>query len=44
MTALNWLICANIALWLGLGAYLAYLARHQKQLLDRVRQWGDRHE
>lgn len=36
MNALNWLMAANAVLWLGLGAYLARLARVQRRLERRV--------
>lgn len=44
MTAIDWLMGANAALWLGLGAYLAFLARTQKHLQRRVRQWENDHD
>lgn len=44
MTAINWLMGANAALWLGLGAYVAFLARAQKNLERRVRQWENDHD
>ena len=44
MTALDWLMCANAALWLGLGAYLVFLTRTQKHLEQRIRQWENGHE
>lgn len=37
MNALNWLMAANAVLWLGLGAYLAFLARTQRHLERRAR-------
>lgn len=44
MTALHWLMTANAALWLGLGAYLAFIARAQKALEQRVRQMEMEHD
>ena len=29
MTDMDWLMYANIAVWIGLGAYLAFLLRNQ---------------
>ena len=29
MTDMDWLMYANIAVWIGLGAYLAFLIRNQ---------------
>ena len=43
MSAMSWLMWANIAFWLGLGVYLAFLARNQKLLRDRASQWEDNH-
>ncbi|MCH5277007.1 MAG: CcmD family protein [Desulfovibrionaceae bacterium] len=36
MNALNWLVAANALLWLGLGAYVAWMARAQRHLEQRV--------
>ncbi len=36
MSGLDWLMYANIAVWLGLGAYLAFLARAQSALDRRL--------
>ena len=44
MTALSWLACANAALWLGLGFYLALLAKKQKELEKRAAASEGRHE
>jgi len=32
------LLAANAAVWLGIGGYVAFLARAQKQLEQRLRQ------
>lgn len=39
MTDLYWLLAANVVVWLGLGAYLAFLGCTQKSLNTRFRQW-----
>lgn len=44
MNALNWLMAANAALWLGLGAYLAFLAHTQRSLERRVRLEENEHD
>ncbi len=36
MNALLWLISASAAIWLGLGAYLAFLAVKQGELAKRL--------
>lgn len=36
MPALDWLMYANIAVWIGLGAYLALVARAQSALTRRL--------
>lgn len=38
MDSSNWLLMANIAIWLGMGGYLCLLATKQKQLDKRIRQ------
>ena len=43
MDAFFWLMWANIAVWLGIGAYAAFLARNQKRLGERFRQGEDTH-
>jgi CcmD family protein len=43
MDALSWLMWANITVWIGLGAYAAFLARNQKRLRDRFLQREDTH-
>ncbi len=35
MTDMDWLMYANIAVWIGLGAYLALLRRNQLALNRR---------
>lgn len=37
MDNLFWLLAANVAVWLGLGAYMVFLARVQSGLERRVR-------
>ncbi len=36
MTEIQWLLLANVAVWLGLGAYAAFLAVGQKALDTRL--------
>lgn len=38
MTDMDWLMYANIAVWIGLGAYLAFLLRNQIALNRRLAQ------
>ena len=38
MTDIQWLLCASMAVWLGIGGYAAFLASAQKRLERRVRQ------
>lgn len=38
MDSSNWLLMANAAVWLGVGAYLFFMARTQQQLDKRIRQ------
>ena len=38
MTDMDWLMYANIAVWIGLGAYLAFLLRNQIALNRRLPQ------
>lgn len=38
MDPLFWLLAANVAVWTGLGAYLALLARNQHGMERRLRQ------
>ncbi|WP_298067496.1 CcmD family protein [uncultured Mailhella sp.] len=44
MSALGWLMAANATLWIGLGLYAAFLARTQKRLETRLRQWENDHD
>lgn len=37
MDAVMWLLAANVAVWLGLGAYVVFIARSQSALAARVR-------
>ncbi len=36
MTEIQWLLLANVAFWLGLGAYVAFLAKGQRALDARL--------
>lgn len=36
MNEMNWLMYANIAVWLGLGIYLSFVARAQSTLNRRL--------
>ena len=38
MTDMDWLMYANIAVWIGLGAYVAFLLRNQIVLNRRLAQ------
>jgi len=38
MTDMQWLLCASMAVWLGIGGYAAFLASVQNRLERRVRQ------
>jgi len=38
MTYETYLLAANVAVWLGMGGYLAFLAARQRQLSTRIRQ------
>lgn len=37
--ALDWLIAANVIVWLGLGSYVAFLAARQGKLAMRLQQF-----
>lgn len=39
MDTLTWIIMANAAVWIGLGAYLAFMGAHQRSLAARLAQW-----
>lgn len=39
MDAMHWLMAANAALWIGLGAYLFFLIGKQRALEARLTQW-----
>ena len=39
MDTLTWIIMANAAVWIGLGAYLAFLGARQRALAARLAQW-----
>lgn len=39
MDTFIWLVAANIAVWLGFGAYLAFLTTRQRGLVIRFLQW-----
>ncbi len=36
MDNITWLMGANIAVWLGIGAYVAFLAKEQSALRKRL--------
>ena len=36
MNASHWLMIANIAIWIGIGSYTAFLASAQKDLSRRI--------
>lgn len=38
MNSYEWILYAGIAVWSGLGLYLAFLARKQMTLAKRIRQ------
>ena len=38
MTDMQWLLCASVAAWLGIGGYAAFLAAAQGRIERRVRQ------
>ncbi len=38
MTEIQWVLAANVAVWLGLGAYIFYIARTQCALEKRLQQ------
>ena len=38
MTDVQWLLCASIVVWLGIGGYAAFLASAQSKLERRIRQ------
>jgi len=37
MTDMQWLLCASMAVWLGIGGYTAFLAFAQNKLEQRMR-------
>ncbi len=36
MDSIYWLMSANIAVWLGIGAYVCFLAKSQKNIEQRL--------
>ena len=36
MNSLYWLLAANVAVWLGIGAYMVFLSRAQSGLEKRL--------
>jgi len=36
MNAAHWLIAANAVIWIGIGAYVAFLASAQKNIARRL--------
>ncbi|MDE5879648.1 MAG: CcmD family protein [Desulfovibrio sp.] len=39
MDTVYWLLGANAVVWLGLGAYVAFLGGRQRGLMARLDQW-----
>ena len=39
MDTLTWVILTNAAVWVGIGAYLAFLGAQQRRLGMRLSQW-----
>ena len=37
MTDVQWLLCASVAVWLGIGGYAVFLAAAQNKLEQRIR-------
>ena len=37
MNSMSWLMAANMVVWLGLGAYVVFLAQGQRKLQQRLR-------
>jgi hypothetical protein len=44
MTEMHWLMYANIAVWIGLGAYLAILIRKPDGLNRVLTNWRPAHD
>ncbi|MBO4318196.1 MAG: CcmD family protein [Mailhella sp.] len=44
MNALYWFAAANAALWIGLGAYLAFLGGRQRKTERRLGRMGGSHD
>ena len=44
MTEIHWVLAASAVIWLGLGAYLAFMAVRQKELEQRLRALEDTDE
>lgn len=38
MSAIDWLMYANITVWVGLGFYITFIAQAQKKLQRRLQQ------
>jgi len=38
MTDIQWLLCASVAVWLGIGGYAVFLGSAQNKLEQRMRQ------
>ncbi len=43
MSELSWVLAAGVVIWLGIGAYVAFLACRQKELDQRLRVLEDDH-
>lgn len=39
MDAIIWLMAANAVVWLGFGAYLAFMGSRQRELAARFARW-----
>jgi len=44
MTDIQWLLCAGVAVWLGIGGYAAFLASAQNKLERRLRRLESLHD
>ncbi|MDR2820390.1 MAG: CcmD family protein [Desulfovibrio sp.] len=43
MDTIVWLAAANVVFWIGLGAYLAFLALEQRGISARLTRWEALH-
>lgn len=44
MQGYEWLLYANVAVWLGIGGYIFIIARFQQRLEQRLRQMEIMHD